>query len=311
MTEETFTLIVAILAGAVRAGTSVMYAVLGEILTERSGILNLGLEGIMLLGALASVIVSYHTGSPILGICSAFLIGGLLGLIHAFLSVKAAVNQIACGIAITMLAMGLSAFWGIEYVGKKIDALGSLEIPLLSDIPILGTVIFSQDILVYLLFLLVPAMALFFKRTKAGLEVSACGEDPNAAASAGIKVELIRLLSTSIGSGLAAIGGAHLALFYTKGWIENMTVGRGWMAIGLVIFSFWSPSRAVPGVLIFGGAISLQLGLQAVGISVSQYLMGMVPYVFVLIALVFATRRLQGNSVGLPISLGKKYIRQQ
>jgi general nucleoside transport system permease protein len=310
MSETSEFFLIAVAAGAIRSGTPVLYAALGEILTQKSGILNLGLEGIMLVGALVSVIVSYHTGSPVLGVGAALISGAVLGLLHAVLCIRYRASQVAVGIAITIFGTGLSAYAGISYVGKKISALAPVKIPLLSNIPIAGEVFFSHDMLVYGTYLVVPAMAVLLYRTRFGLFVQAVGENPHAAAASGIRVESVRYISTAIGASLAGVGGAYLSLVYAQGWVENMTVGRGLVAVGLVIFSAWNPWRAVLGAYLFGGATSLQLRLQAAGSDVSPYLMGMVPYILVITVLTLATIHLKKKRSGIPSALGKPYISQ-
>jgi ABC-type uncharacterized transport system permease subunit len=296
-----------ILAGAVTAGIPVLFVVLGEIITERSGIINLGVEGIMLCSALASVIISYYTGDPLLGVLGAFIIGGMVGFIHAFGSITFKVNQITLGLAITILGGGLSAFIGIDYVGKKIASMNSISIPVLHQIPVIGKVFFSHNILVYIAFILIPLIGLFFSRTRWGLEVIACGDDPEAAFKTGINVRKVRYICTILGSAIAGVGGSYLALVYTQGWVENMSNGRGLIGLGLVIFSFWSPWKAFPAVLIYGGAISLQLYLQAAGVNISPFLLNMCPYAFIIIALILATYRLRSNNSTIPRSLGKPF----
>lgn len=310
MSDAIDVFMIAVSAGAIRSGTPVLYAALGEILTERSGILNLGLEGIMLVGACSSVAVSFHTGSPALGVVAALMVGALLGLLHAVLCIRFRANQVASGIAITIFGAGLSAFIGIPYVGKKIAALAPTKVPLLSDVPVVGQVLFSHDVLVYGTYLLVPVMAILLYRTRFGLAVQSVGEDPPAAAAAGVRVEFVRYVATTVGSMLAGLGGAYLSLVYAQGWVENITAGRGMIAVGLVIFSAWNPLMAVLGAYLFGGATSFQLRLQAAGSDVSPYLLGMVPYLLVIVVLVIATIRLRERRAGIPSALGLPYIRQ-
>jgi simple sugar transport system permease protein len=304
------TFAIAVGAGAIRSGTPVLYAALGEILTERSGILNLGLEGIMLVGAWTSVAVSFHTGSPALGVAAAMIAGALLGLLHAILCIQFRANQVASGIAITIFGTGLSAFVGIRYVGEGISALAPVRVPLLGDLPIIGQLLFSHDVLVYGTYLLVPLMAALLYWTRFGLAVQAVGEDPQAAATAGVRVEFVRYVATTSGAALAGLGGAYLSLVYAQGWIENITAGRGLIAVGLVIFAAWDPWKAVLGAYLFGGATSLQLRLQAFGSNVSPYLLGMVPYLLVIAVLVIATVRLRQKRAGVPSALGLPYVRQ-
>lgn len=310
MIVATEAFIIAVAAGAVRSGTPVLLAALGEVVTERSGIINLGLEGVMLMGAWSGVAVTLHSGNSTLGIIAALAVGAILGLLHAFACVHFNANQVACGIAVTLLGGGLSAFLGIAYVGKKIAAVHAFPLPVLADIPVIGPILFSHDILVYVAYLLVPITAVLLNHTRLGIAIHAIGESPNAAANAGIRVEFLRYLSTALGGALAGLGGAYLSLVDTQGWVEYMTAGRGLIAVGLVIFAAWSPSKAMLGAAIFGGATSLQLRLQAAGSEVSPYVLNMVPYLLVIVVLVAATVRMGRTRGGMPAGLGKVYVRQ-
>ncbi len=301
---------VAVAAGMIRGATPVLYATLGEIITERSGVLNLGLEGIMLVGACASVMVTFQTNSVVMGLLAALASGALLGLFHAIMSIYFRANQVATGIAMTIFGTGLSAFLGAPYVGKQIQNISPFKVPVLGDVPILGPIFFSHDVLVYVTYFLVPILAFLLYRTRWGLALRACGEEPNSAAAAGIKVELIRYIATICGAALAGLGGAYLSLVYAQGWTENITAGRGWIAVGLVLFAQWNPWRAVLGAYLFGGAISLQLRLQAAGSDISPYLLGMVPYVLVIIVLTISTIRQKKTPIGAPTALGLPYIPQ-
>lgn len=301
---------IAVAAGMIRSATPVLYATLGEIITERSGILNVGLEGIMLVGAFASVAVAYQTHSVALGILAAIASGALLGLFHAFMSIKLQANQVATGIAMTIFGAGLSAYLGIDYVGKQIQNISAVKIPVLSDIPVVGPIFFCHDILVYGTYFLVPLLAFILYRTSFGLSLRAVGEAPQSAAAAGVKVELIRYIATICGAALAGLGGAYLSLVYAQGWTEGITAGRGWIAVGLVLFAAWDPWKAVLGAYLFGGAISLQLRMQAAGSDISPYLLGMAPYVLVIAALTLGTLRRKKSTVGAPTALGLPYVPQ-
>lgn len=302
--------LIAVAAGMVRSATPVLYATLGEIITERSGILNVGLEGIMLVGAFTGVAVSYNTQSVLLGFLAAMLAGLLLGLFHALLSIRFNANQVGLGIAMTIFGTGLSAYLGMDYVGKQINTLGACKLPFLSDFPVLGQIFFSHDVLVYITYLLVPLLAFVINKTRLGLTLRAVGEEPRAAAAAGVKVELTRYIATALGASLAGLGGAYLSLAYAQGWSENITAGRGWIAIGLVLFASWSPYRALLGAYLFGGAISLQLRLQAAGLDVSPYLLGMLPYVLVILVLSISTARRKNMPTGAPTALAQPYSAQ-
>ncbi len=302
--------VIAVLAGTIRSATPVLYATVGECITERSGIINLGLEGIMLTGALTAVVVSYETGSVAAGLAAALVAGVALGLLHAILCIEFKANQIATGIAVTMLGCGLTAFFGASYVGKTISGVDNIKLPGLSDLPIAGPIFFDHDPLVYFTYALIPAAAFLIYRTRFGLSLRAVGMEPEAAASAGISVRRIRYLATACGAALAALGGAYLSLVYAQGWLENMTVGRGWIAVGLVMFAAWSPWRALLGAYLFGGAISLQLRMQAAGADVSPYLLGMVPYLVVIAVLVMSARASRKARSEYPTALGMAYSEQ-
>ncbi len=301
---------IAVAAGMIRGATPVLYATLGEIITERSGVLNLGLEGIMLVGACASVIVTYETNNVVMGLVAALAAGAILGLFQAIISIYFRANQVASGIAMTIFGTGLSAFLGAPYVGKQIQNISPFKVPGLGDIPILGPIFFSHDVLVYATYLLVPVLAFLLYRTRWGLALRASGEEPHSAAAAGIKVELVRYIATICGAALAGLGGAYLSLVYAQGWTENITAGRGWIAVGLVLFAQWNPWRAVLGSYLFGGAISLQLRMQAAGSDISPYLLGMVPYLLVIVVLTISTIRQKRTPVGAPTALGLPYIPQ-
>jgi simple sugar transport system permease protein len=301
---------VAVAGGMIRTATPVLYATLGEIITERSGILNVGLEGIMLVGALTSVAVTYHTHNALYGIIASMVTAALLGLVHAILSIRFQANQVASGIAMTIFGSGLSAYLGIDYVGKQIENIAPVKLPLLAEIPILGPIFFSHDILVYATYLLVPALAFLLYRTRIGLSIRAAGEAPHSAASAGIKVERVRYVATICGAALAGIGGAYLSLVFAQGWTENITQGRGWIAVALVLFAFWNPWKAVLGAYLFGGAISLQLRLQAAGSDISPYLLGMAPYILVIAVLSLSSWRQRKGPLGAPTALGIPYVPQ-
>lgn len=310
MTDVADSFLVAVAAGMVRSATPVLYATLGEIITERSGVLNVGLEGIMLVGACTSVMVTFQTGNAAAGVLSALAAGAVLGLFHALMSIYFKANQVATGIAMTIFGAGLSAFLGASYVGKQIQNIGPYKVPMLSDIPVVGPIFFSHDVLVYGTYLLVPALAFLLYRTKWGLSLRAVGEAPVSAAAAGVKVEMVRYLATICGAALAGLGGAYLSLVYAQGWTENITAGRGWIAVGLVLFALWDPWRAVLGAYLFGGAISLQLRLQAAGSDISPYLLGMVPYVLVILVLSIGTARQKKAPLGAPSALGLPYVPQ-
>ena len=272
-------------AGAVRSGTSVLYATLGEVIPERAGVINLGAEGCMLAGACAGFIATFRSGNAYVGVLAAALAGAALALIHAFLVVTRGANQLASGLALTFFGLGITAYFGRPYVGKQIHGLGELPIPGLSNMPFVGEVLFSHDLLTYLVFPLGPAIWWLLFRSRLGLQLRAAGESPEATFAAGLSPARLRYLAVMLGGGLAGLGGAQLSLAYTQTWVDGMTNGRGFIAVALVIFAMWNPLRGIAGALLFGGAIAFQLQLQARGVSISQFLLDMIPYVVTLAVL--------------------------
>lgn len=301
---------IAVATGAIRAGTPVLFASLGELIAEKSGILNLGLEGVMLAGAFCGVAVSYHTNSPSLGVAAALVAGAVLGLLHAFVCVTLRSNQIAAGIAITIFGSGLTAFLGVPYVGKQILAIKPFPIPVLSEVPILGPIFFSHDPLVYLSYVLVGITAFVIYRTRFGLALHAVGDSPRSAEAAGISPQATRYIATVVGAAFAGVGGAYISMVYAQGWVEGITAGRGWIAVGLVIFAGWKPWWTFLGAYLFGGAISLQLRLQATGNEVSPYLLGMLPYLVVILVLVVSAIGRDRRRSTAPLALAKPYSKQ-
>ena len=300
----------AVAAGMIRGATPVLLAAVGECVTERAGVLNLGLEGIMLAGALSAVVVSYSTNSAILGIAAAMLVGVVIGLVYGIITIKFHANQVAAGIALTILLSGITAFFGAEFVGKTISSLSAVKVPGLSDIPVAGAILFNQDPLVYLCYAVVPAAYWLLNQTRFGLAVRAVGEDPRSAAASGVNVKLTRYLCTMLGSSLAALGGAYLSLVYAQGWTENITAGRGWIAVGLVMFAMWNPWKALIGAYLFGLAVSLQLRLQAAGSDVSPYLLGMLPYLIVITAMAMSAVMIRRKPESCPTALRIPYTEQ-
>jgi simple sugar transport system permease protein len=298
-----------LVALAVSAGASLVYAALGETLTERAGVLNLGVEGIMLTGAFAGFATALHTGSPALGVAAAAGSGAALGLVHAFLCVALRAEQVVSGLALNVFCLGLTAFLGTQLVGKNGPDLAPMPVPGLAALPLLGPV-FSQDALVYGAYALTVVAVLFFRRTRAGLIVRAVGEDPATVDAMGASVGRWRFAACIAGGALIGIGGAHLSLAYTPGWSEGMTAGRGWIAVALVVFASWSPLRATFGALLFGGVGALQFRLQAMGVGLPAAVLNMLPYLATLGVLI-ATRLVSGHREAAPAALGKPYFREE
>ncbi len=271
--------------GAVRAGSSVMLATYGEVISERAGIINLGIEGCMISGACSGFIVTAKTGSPFLGVLASVAAGGLLASVHAFMVVTRGANQLASGLALMFLGLGLTAFAGRPYVSTKINGLDDVPVPLLSKIPFLGEVLFDHDLLTYFAFALGPLIWFVMFKTRWGLQLRAVGESAEAAFAAGINPVRVQYIAVIAGGALAGLGGAQLSLAYTQSWVEGMTSGRGFIAVALVIFAMWNPLRAMAGALVFGGAVAFQLQLQARGVGISPFLLDMTPYLFTLAVL--------------------------
>jgi general nucleoside transport system permease protein len=309
--SEVFTtaFLISVLVGAVRAGTPLLFATLGEMINQRAGVLNLGVEGMMIVGALAGFMGSYYSHSPWVGMLTAMLCAGLISLLHGVLCITLKSDQVVSGITIVLLGMGLSSFIGESMVGKTGYGFEPLHFPVLSDLPFLGPVMFRYNILVYLAVLLVPAIWVFLFKTRIGLEIIAVGESPATADTLGIPVERIRYVCVFIGGMLAGLGGSFLSLAYTRMWVDQMTAGRGWIAIALVIFAAWTPQRALWGAYLFGGIEGLQLRLQTAGVGVSHHLLQMMPYTATILVLLLSARKTFRRRMGAPEALMQPYMR--
>lgn len=302
---------IAILSSAVIAGTPILYAALGELVTEKAGVTNLGVEGMMLIGAVSGFMAAIVTGSTWTGFGAAMLAGGAMGLIHAFLTVSLRANQVVSGLALTLFGAGLSGYLGKSYIGIPVaEPFRGLTLPGLGDIPFLGQVLFRQDVLVYLSWVLVLALWFFLKRTRAGLYLQAVGENPGAADSLGIPVYALRYVYVVLGGMLCGAGGAYLSLASAPSWLENMTAGRGWIAVALVIFALWRPGRALVGSYLFGGIDALGFHLQAAGVHLSHFFLQMLPYLFTIIVLTVVMAR-RGGRLAAPGALGLPYDREE
>jgi general nucleoside transport system permease protein len=312
-------LVISILTIAIVAGVSLVYATIGEIYTERSGILNLGVEGMMIMGAVTGFAAAYHSGNAWIGVLVAMLVGGSMGLIHAFLTISLRADQVVSGLALTLFGTGLSSFLG-QRLGPEGSPLVGLigprfrpiSIPVLSDIPIIGQMLFNQDLLVYIIYLFVPLSWYYLYKTRPGLQLRAVGESPQTADALGVNVFKLRYFYTIVGGMMVGLGGAHLSLAYTPGWTEHLTGGRGWIVIALVIFATWDPARAVAGALLFGGVNAIQFRLQAIGTIIPASLLNMMPYILTVVVLVaitwFESFR---KRVGPPAALGLPYMREE
>ena len=265
------------LTGAVGPGVSVLYAVYGELITERAGRINLGMEGCLLMGACFGFLTTAETGSAALGALAGILAGGALASIQAGLVIFRDTNQLATGLALTLFAGGVTAYVGRDYVDSIIDGFNPIAIPGLSDIPVLGEALFRQDILAYISYLLGPLIWFVLQYTRWGLSLRAVGESAAVAFAAGRNPAILQLTAIIMGGALAGLGGAQLSVGLTHTWSEGMTAGRGFIAVALVIFGLWSPLRGMAGAFLFGGAVGLQLPLPALGAPVSPFLLDMLP----------------------------------
>ena len=273
------------LTGAVGPGVSVLYAVYGELITERAGRINLGMEGCLLAGACFGFITTVETGSAGTGVLAGMAAGALAASAHALLVVYRDTNQLATGLALTLFAGGVTAFVGRDYVDSIIHGLNPIAIPVLAEIPVLGEALFRQDILAYISYILGPLIWFVLQCTRWGLSLRAVGENAAVAFAAGRNPAVLQLTAIILGGALAGLGGAQLSIGLTHTWTEGMTAGRGFIAVALVIFGLWSPLRGMAGAFLFGGAVGLQLQLQALGAPVSPFLLDMLPYVLTLAVL--------------------------
>ncbi|HAL61039.1 MAG TPA: ABC transporter permease [Chloroflexi bacterium] len=302
--------IAAALKAAIPAGTPLLFGTLGEIYAERSGVLNLGVEGMMIMGAVTGFGVTLATGNVWLGIALAAMAGGLLALIHAFLSITLRANQVVSGLALTMFGLGMSGMLGKRYIGTPLPyRLRVAPIPLLKDIPFLGPILFQHDPLVYLSVLLVPLLWFVLFKTRAGISVRSVGEAPATADALGVNVFLVRYLCVFLGGVLAGLGGAYLSVVYVPAWIEGMTAGAGWIVIALTIFAMWSPGRALIGAYLFGAVKVLQYRLQPLGVSPN--LLNMLPFIFTIIVLLAGTGEVMRKRIGAPSALSIPYAREE
>jgi simple sugar transport system permease protein len=300
-------MIVSTLERAMVAGTPLLLATTGEVICERSGILNLGVEGVMSMGAVVAFIVTMTTGEPWLGVICAVGVGMAISIVHAFASVSLQANQVVSGLALTMLGLGFSGMMGKPYVGKPLlIKMDDLAIPFLSDIPYLGKILFSQSPFFYLAIFLALTAWFFLEKTRLGIQIRSTGENPRATETQGINVSRIKYLSILIGGGFSALAGAHLSISYSKSWIEGMTAGRGWIAIALTIFALWNPARAIWAAFLFGFIFVVQYLLQPLGISPN--FLSMLPYIATLIILLLISFK-DPRRLNAPAMLGEPYKR--
>jgi simple sugar transport system permease protein len=282
-----------------------IFAASGELIAERSGVLNLGVEGMMLMGAVSAFAVAMGTGSPVLGIFAGAFAGAITAGIFAFFALGLATNQVATGLALTIFGTGLSGLIGAPLVGHAIDGLPQIHIPLLADIPFLGMLLFQHDIMVYLAVIMVGLCAWVLNATRAGLIIRAVGDNHDSAHALGYSVLGVRLLAVMFGGMMAGLGGAYLPLVLTPHWAEGMTAGRGWIALALVVFASWRPWRVLGGALVFGGITIMQLAGQARGWTIPSQFLSMLPYLATIIVLVLISRNREFALANSPACLGR------
>ncbi len=298
---------IAIVTGTVIAATPLLFAAMGELVVERSGVLNLGIEGMMLIGAVTAFSLSFAGYPPALAVLAAVAAGAASSLLFGVLALTLLANQYAAGIALAILGGGLSGFLGRNFGAAPIEPVGPIHVPGLSEVPFIGPVLFGYDPMVYLALALFGAVWWVLYRTRAGLVIRIIGENPQAAHDIGYRVIPIRYATVVFGGAMAGLGGAYLALAYTPLWVENMTSGRGWIALALVVFASWRPLRVLLGALLFGGVNILQFHAQSQGIGVPSEFLSALPYLATILVLVLISRNRQMQKVNFPASLARPF----
>jgi len=289
------------------AATPILLAGLGELVVEKSGVLNLGVEGMMIIGAIAGFAMAVETANPYLGMLAAMAAGAVLALLFGILTQFLLSNQVATGLALTLFGLGLAALLGHSYTGLKPPATAKLDIAFLSDIPVLGRILFNHDAVVYFSIIMVFAIWWFLNRSRAGLVLRAVGENHDAAHSLGYNVVLIRMLAIMFGGAMAGLGGAYFSLIRVPQWTEGMTAGAGWIALALVVFASWKPGRLLIGAYLFGGISVLEINLQIAGAGISPAYLKMTPYLVTIIVLVIMSSDRRRASLNAPASLGRSF----
>ncbi len=302
-------------AATIVAAMPLLLATLGEIITEKAGHLNLGVEGLMLMGAVMGFAAGYETGNPFMAILGALAAGIVGSLIYAFLTVSLRANQVVTGLTLTIFGTGFSSFMGKSYMGMIVPDeikgfFAKTPLPLLEKIPFLGPVFFRQDIFSYLAYALVVVMSLYLYKTRWGLNLKGVGENAPSADASGVRINLYKYVHICMGGALCALGGAYMSLVMMSVWVENVVAGRGWIAVALVIFASWNPIKAFFGAFIFGGLSILGFRLQSIGIHVSQYWVDMLPYVATIVIIVLSSRK-NSKENQPPGGLGVAYFREE
>ncbi len=297
--------IVSLVATLIVAATPILLAATGELIVEKAGVLNLGVEGMMIIGAICGFIAAVNTSSPLMGFVAAAAAGAALSFLFAILTQYLLANQVASGLALTLFGLGLAALLGHSYAGIKPPSSPKMEWGGLADLPVVGPILFNHDLMVYFSILLVIAVWVFLKFTRGGLILRAVGENHDAAHALGYKVVRIRVLAIMFGGACAGLGGAYLSLIRVPQWTEGMTAGAGWIALAIVVFASWKPWRLILGAYLFGGVTILQLNLQANGVDIPVSYLSMAPYLVTIIVLVIMSADRARASLNAPASLGK------
>ncbi|MEQ1613305.1 MAG: ABC transporter permease [Hyphomicrobiaceae bacterium] len=297
-----------ILIGVIAAATPLVFAAIGELVVEKAGVLNLGVEGMMIMGAVAAFAASIATGSATAGVVAAIIAGAAMAALFGLLTLNLMSNQVATGLALTMFGLGLSALIGQAYSGMTVPTFPRLAVPLLSDLPVVGRLLFARDGMFYLSIALVLGTAYVLASTRAGLVLRAIGENHDAAHAIGYSVIGYRYLALMFGGACAGLGGAYLSLVQTPIWVEKMTAGRGWIALALVVFAAWRPGRVLAGAYLFGGISVLQLHSQGFGLALDPQILAMFPYLATIIVLVIISADKMRLKLNAPASLGKPFF---
>jgi general nucleoside transport system permease protein len=298
------TLFSEVATGGVRGGTSILFAALGESISERAGVVNLGTEGSMLAGALAGYAVASETGHPWLGALAGAVAGGALAGVHAFIVLSRGANQLATGLVVLFLGLGLTSLFGVSYVQALAPTFRTVDVPVLHNIPVIGSIFFEQDPLVYLSYALVPIVWWVISRSRWGVLLRAAGERSDVLVATGHRVKGIQYVAVVIGGMFAGLGGVHLSTAYTKAWFENMTQGRGFVAVAVVMFAARQPFKVAAGAYLFGAALALSPALQARGYGINQFALDAVPYLVTLAVLILLGRR---RAADVPEGLSKVF----
>ena len=294
-------------ASMLNAGTVLALAGLGLLINEKAGIVNLGAEGMMLCAAIAGFATVVHTGNDWIGFAAGMGAGALLAAAFGVLAIWMNTNQYATGLALSLFGAGFSAFVGIGYVQEKLPERPHFAIPVLGDLPVLGTALFRQHPMVYIAMALAAWLVWFLYRSRSGLVLRSVGESPESAHALGYNVRVIRLLAVVAGGALCGLAGAYLVIIYTPLWVEGVTAGRGWIALALTTFATWRPARVLLGAYLFGGVTMLQFHLQGSGVDVASEFLSMLPYVATIVVLALISRNPAWIRINMPASLGKPF----